>query len=707
MQLTKKILIGIIAVSLLVSCYTAFNRYKAEERNNHIEIAIDMTEFQDLAGEMGMSFEDVTQRLKYSGATSIGVQETTLKDLKERGYIAYMSLGDFMMGSYSTGTVMPLTSELQARYRKDIEKRINSKGINNRIFNYNMIIITPYKDVFDFLQSSFSDRIKIETIREGNQYAIITSQKLKNMEESGLGFFDRDLEYAKTLGFINVIPRIQNFQGITRKQIDKKILQVKKINAKTVIFAGESVLGYNADEEEYKELINYAAQEFKKNGLIAAIIEKPADDDINKGQRGIKIFSRESEYASSKVFSVEYDKQKRLKPKDYLDQWSRAIAERNVRIIYVKPIWNPEKEPIQVLKDTSEAVSQISKRVTAMGLHRKAVVGLNDIEPSCFERLVIIIGIIAGSLLLLLAFFNMSEYITYGLLVIGSLGTAALLYSTVLFNIFGDLGIKMAALLCAIVFPSLASWHLISYYKNYFSMEEKPGIGKIIMKNILVLIKAAIIAAAGGIMIAALLAESKYMLKLDIFRGVKIAFVSPMIIFLLLYIKYIGLYSDKDGNPISISLQLKKIFNTSVTIKYAVAGLIVLTAVAVLLMRSGNAPATMSSDIELRFRAILENIFIARPRSKELISFPLLMLLIYSYVNRNKTLAFLSLFAGVVGLADIVNSFSHIRMSLLMAVLSTSYSVFFGIMFGAVLIIILNVINNRYFKNTGIRGEIH
>jgi len=703
--MTKKILIGIIAISFLISCYTVLHRYRAEERNSHVEIAIDMTEFQDLSGELGIKFEEITKELKYSGATSIGVQEATLKDLKDRGYIAYMSLGDFMMGSYTMGTVIPGSNELQAKYREEIANRINSKGLNNRAFNYSMIILTPYKDVSDFLRNSLSERMKIEpTIQLGNQYVIITKQKLKNMEETGLGFFEKDLEYAKKLGFMNVIPRMQNFQGITQKQIDKKIAQIKKIGASTVIFAGENVLGYNADEENHKDIIHYAAQKFKQSGLVAAIIEKPADEDVDKGQRGIRIFSSESEYTSSKVFSVEYDKQKRLKPKDILDQWARAIAERNARIIYVKPFWNTDKESIQVLKDTSDTVSQLSKRINAMGLIRKTVVGLNDVKPSYFERLIIIIGIIAGLLLLLLAFFDINEYIISGLLIVGSFGTAAVLYSTVLFNIFGDLGIKAAALVCAIVFPSLGVWYLIAQYKKYSEIEENPKLNVIIRRSAVMLVAAAIIAGVGGTMIAGLLAESKYMLKLDIFRGVKIAFVSPMILFLLLYIKHIGIYSDKDEKPLGISLQLKKIFNTSVTIKYALAGLVVLSMVGILLLRSGNAPAAMASALELRFRAILENIFVARPRSKELIAFPLLMFLTYAYVNKNKTLAFLSLFAGVVGLADIVNSFSHIRMSVLMAILSTSYSVVFGIIIGIILLLLWGIIDNKYFKN---RGEIH
>lgn len=705
--MTKKILMAVIAVSLIVSCYTAYHRYKEENRNNHVEIALDLIEFQDLAGEIGMSFEELTSRLKYSGATSIAVPEATLKDLKDRGYIAYMPLGDFMMGAYSVGTVMPVSSEIQAKYRKEIADRINSKGLNNRAFNYSMVIITPYKDVFDFLQHSLSARMKIETVQAGNQYAVVTKQRFKSMEEVGLGFFERDLEYAKNLNFINIIPRIQNFQGITKKQIDEKVGQVKKYGAATVIFAGENVLGYNADEKTHKDIIHYAAQKFKQNGLVTAIIEKPADEDVDKGQRGIKIFSRESEYASSKVFSVDIDKSKRLKPKDIIDQWSRAIAERNARIIYVKPIWNTDKESMQILKDTSEAVSLLSKRINAMGLHRKAVVGLNDVKPSYLERLIIIIGIIAASLLLVLAFFEINEYIIFGLLIAGSFGSAAVLYSTFLFNMVGDLGIKMAALLCAVVFPSLAVWYLVSLNKDYLETNEKPKLSKIILKNIRAIIIAAFIAGIGGIMIASLLAESKYLLKLDIFRGVKIAFISPVIIALFLYIKHIGIYSDKDGNPISISLQLKKIFNTSVTVKYVLAGLIALAVVAVLLLRSGNAPAVMSSDLELRFRAILENIFIARPRSKELIAFPLLMLLIYSYVKQNKNLSFISLFAGAIGLADIVNSFSHIRMSLVMAVLSTGYSLVFGIISGAVLVVTWDMIANKYFKNIEIRGEQH
>ncbi len=702
-----KILIIIIAISVLFSGLVLYDRHKAESRMNNIEIAIDMTDFQNLAGEAGMSFDTLAGQLINHGATSIAVHEATLDGLKDQGRIAYMSLSNLLADYYSTGTRIPVAEELVSRYGEIIEKR--------EAGNYS-IIITRDRFLADFLYSALYKRTggNIERIDKDDSYAVVVKQRLRNLNAVGLGFLERDLAYAKRQGFVNLIPRMQNYQGIDEKNIDSKIAQVKRpeYGVSTVVFAGDTVLGYDAAHEEDPHILKYAAKRFHENGLITAILEKPAEEDINKVQRGIRTFSRTSLFSSTKVYSIEFmDSRKTLDPRDVVEQWSRAIAERNVRIIYVRPILNPYKGPVENLNDTLEAVDSIAERVKQMGFERYTVKGLGIIYPSPHERFIIFIGILAGGILLLMSLVPLKNYLVYSALGVSVLGSIGLLVLDIYYDIFntviGDLIVKSAALSAAIIFSSLAAAYLIAVYKKYSRQEEKIVLSKVILKSILTLIVAAGIALVGGLFVASLLAESKYILKLDIFRGVKLAFISPLIIFIVLYIKNIGIYIDKDDNPINLTLQLKKLLNTSVTVKYVLAGAVIFVGLMVLIMRSGNAPAGFSLEIERELRAFLETVFIARPRSKELLAFPILMLLVYASIRRYKIISFFIMIAGIIGLADIVNTFSHIRMSLEMAALSTVYSLTFGILSGTVLIIFLNFVEPRIMKFLDARRETH
>jgi len=695
----KKVLLLIISISILVSGYVLFQRYSVEKRINKVEIVADMNDFQDLAGEVGTNFNDLAKELSNNGVTSIAVHEVTLQDLKNRGYIACMPLSDLIMGYYSTGIRVPVTQNIIEKYGQ----KINAREVNNY-----SVVITQDKFMFSFLSDALDKRTggKIEKIEDETSYAIIIKNKLRNLNYIGMGFLQRDLDYAKGLGFVNLIPRIQNYKGIDEKDIETKINQIKHYKVSTVIFEGDQVLGYDVNEDSKQEMLKYAAKRFKEEGLITAIIEKPAEEDINKVQRGIRTFAKVSGYTSTKVFSAEISKQN--DQRTIVEQWSRAIAERNVRIIYIRPMYNGFKDGAQNLEDNLESIKEISQRVKNMGYERYIVKGLGDTFPLGYLRLIIISGVIAGGLLLLLNFIKLKEYIIYGLLLLGTAVSAIVILSNNLYNgTIGDLFIKVFTLAAAIIFPSLASAYLIRVYSINSKLQQKQTLIKVIIKSAAVGLAAVGIAVVGGLMVASLLAESKYMLKLDIFRGVKFAFVTPMVIFVVLYITKIGIYSDKDENPINVSLQLKKLLNTSVTVKYVLVGTIVFAGIIVLLLRSGNAASGLSFGMEKNFRTLLETVFVARPRSKELFAFPILMLFVYASLNRYKILSFFIMLISIIGLTDVVNSFSHIRMPLKMAVMSTVYSLSFGILTGIVLLIIWNLIKEKVLKNYEARRETH
>ena len=114
----------------------------------------------------------------------------------------------------------------------------------------------------------------------------------------------------------------------------------------------------------------------------------------------------------------------------------------------------------------------------------------------------------------------------------------------------------------------------------------------------------------------------------------------------------------------------------------AVAGLLVLVVGVYYIRRTGN---TMSvSERELALRNLLENLLIARPRTKELlIGWPCAMLFVWS-LRRGMNLLPLLFGGGMsIGLVSVVNTFLHIRTPFLLSLLRTGWGLLFGLLLAA------------------------
>ena len=185
-------------------------------------------------------------------------------------------------------------------------------------------------------------------------------------------------------------------------------------------------------------------------------------------------------------------------------------------------------------------------------------------------------------------------------------------------------------------------------------------------------------------------------MKLDTFSGVKLSFLLPLVFFAGAFILKLGVFEDKEGKPLDIWLQINKLINTTVTVKYVIAAGVILLGLLIVVLRSGNTSA--ASSIELAFRSMLEKYLIARPRTKELIAFPILMLVILCANYKNKALFFLTAAVGMIGIEDIVNSFCHLRMPVLITTLSSTYSLIFGIIIGSIVLIVIKKLININWK---------
>lgn len=670
----KRGLLGIVIIGIIVAGFQIALRIAKEQRHNVVEICADLDGFQDLAYKMNDTIDNVAKRLRNAGVNSIAVSEASLTKLENEGRVL---LYDGNNMSYLSGNNTYVSLLRMKEYIQN----------NNLKYSNISVIMTREENIYKFLKKAFEARYPglVYTVEEG-QYAILIELPMNSIKSVGLGIMEEDLVMAKTLGFTNIIPRIENYSTLTIEQVDEIYEQLKKYKIKTIIFAGSQVLGFDNEDKEF-EKTQYIGDKFSAQGqeIITAILEKPAETNLETVQRGINKLAYYSKYVNTKVYSIDEAQLAKLSVNDMVEQWGRAISQRNVRLIYLRPLNINYKSKIENFEDTLTAVSDIVERIEYMGMENGTARALGIVQQRSVIQLVIVVSIICSVVVTLLYFVKERKWI-YILTGISILIVCVTYLYNPIYERFGDLVNKIFAFISACLFPSISSIYLIEVYDKYSKSKEMKCF-EIIKKSIVVMLIAVVIAAIGGLFIGAILSDSKYILKLDTFRGVKLSFILPLVFFVGTFVLKLGIFNDKEGKPLSLWLQSNKLINTTVTVKYVIAVVVIFAALMIVLLRSGNNLVSSVSSIELIFRNLLEKYLVARPRSKELIAFPILMLVTFLANRNNKQYYFLSVLVAMIGIENVVNSFCHLRMPVLVTLLSTTYSLIFGIVVGSIIII--------------------
>lgn len=683
MKKIKNVLIVIMAVGLALATFQISLRILSEQRNTVVEIVADYEDFSDIALETGMTKQEMANELISAGVTSIAISEESLADMKEDGKILM----------YSGVDLKYINVHFNNEYY-NVAFSVKAYLDDNSIPYSNVTLVMGDNfETYNFLENSFETRFKDLTVsfKEGNIFCILINRSMDKVKKTGLGLTNEDFEEAKSLGFNNIIPRIENHEGITTNEVDALYTQLKKYKVRTVIFAGVTVFGQNYQDED-GEMLKYIGDKFssKDAEIITAIIEKPAETDLETVQRGINKLAKYSKYVNTKVFSTDAAQLQKLTYDGLAEQWGRAISQRNVRVIYVRPLAKAEKTVTENFENTLNAVKEIKGRIKHMGMSLGNAKGFGTIKQNRYLQMGMAIGVVSAGFLLLLLIWDGDKLkkfnkAIWALLGISAFGIVCAYCVPYIYENFGDLLNKIIALLASVVFASIAGVVLIDLTCGKFLKGTSN-----IKRGILILLISAFIAVVGGVYIGAILSDSKYVLKLDTFRGVKISFLLPLLVWGFAYVLKVGLFKDEKGNPLPLFTQCDMLFKTSVTVKYVAITGVVLLALAVIVMRSGNTMTSTAGTFELMFRNFLEKYLVARPRTKELIAFPVLFLVPYLASLKNKEWCFLAMGVSMIGIENVINSFCHIRMPVLITSLSTIYSLIFAIIIGSICIVIID-----------------
>jgi hypothetical protein len=129
---------------------------------------------------------------------------------------------------------------------------------------------------------------------------------------------------------------------------------------------------------------------------------------------------------------------------------------------------------------------------------------------------------------------------------------------------------------------------------------------------------------------------------------------------------------------------LQRFLDQPVLVRFAALGFVGLIFMAVWMARTGNEPGVGVSDLELKFRALLEQALVARPRTKEfVVGHPAFLLAGFLAVKGHPAWAVPLILLGMVGQTSMLNTFCHIHTPLALSVLRTFNGLWLGVLIGA------------------------
>ncbi|MCL5781567.1 MAG: DUF5693 family protein [Firmicutes bacterium] len=623
---------GVLVIAVLAAAHVAFwQRYMVEKDHNQVQLSLNYDEVTSLAGLKGLSAVEGLKEFKKHGITGVVLREPMLEDLRLAGDIQIYT-GQGLVNLQSSHTAPVWLSSL-------LEKTTLVKS--------NTYILTFDKEIYEQLRTQMSAKLaSVKTLAvDDSTYVIETTAPYIAIKELGAGFTRYSITDVQQAG-MTVILQIRTWPGATQQSIDKVFASYRDIPGVSAVMFNEDTL------PGYPSLLPELAAQIEE--MHVPLVQVEFFPQFGFTKVGFLLDKN-----VVRLHTIPQNELKRLSPGEALDRYTLAAAERNHRILLIRPFLTGG----DLLERNTQFIDQLSSRLAGEGLK---VGTASDLPPVPVSRplvLIIGLGVIAGGLLLL-------EKLR-GDRLVPTVGAASVLLWVAVLYFDLVLARKLMSLVSVIIFPTLA---LISYVKREGL---SPGAA------VWCFIKISLFSLLGALFMVGMLADAAFMLKLDQFAGVKLAHVIPLLVVLL----YFSLVVAKGA---ALPEKVKGLLNQPVLLGVALAGALMAVAMIVYVARTGNEAMTVSG-LELQFRSLLDQILGVRPRTKEfLLGHPALLLVLLFGYRDNRFLPLLLL--GAIGQASLVNTFAHIHTPLLVSLMRAFHGIWLGILLGLAVYFLIKLV---------------
>jgi len=620
---------AILTLAVLLGAYLGFMRYRQEVQNRTVELVIDLNDLKKMAAYEKKPLSPILDQVRKLGISGIGVFEETLPDAGVMGEIYYADGSGIMR-------------------EKDLIPAFSSLVKNNRIKAGRTYLYISEPAAKQRIYSQLRWAVGEGAIRFLTPNVIEVEEVESELRPLGLGISELQQKYLTEKGFW-IIPRVWNDPHYNAKNMEAKVSGLKDFDC--LIFDGEELLGY-------KDAIPDLASALKKYKIDYGYVEIVKQDGDNRLK---KMMGRQT----IRVHSVPKDELKKITKEEALDRFVRAVRERSVRLIYLRPFLPPQIEEPPVEYNLAY-LEELTNKLEGAGYRLGKAEENGDFQLKGWQIVLLGAGVIIGALFLLNYFIILPLWFIYLVLVIGIfamlLGGAA--KQALLLQ-------KYLAFTAALVFPSYA---VIATFSKQWEKSFQNALYMVI--NILTE------TAIGIFLMIGLLADFRFMSGIETFPAVKIALILPVFI--------VGLYFLLKLGEGKLKERLLSFLDTKVSLLSVFAGLLVLGAMGVLIARSGNFVLPVPA-FEKYFRNWLEMVLFIRPRTKEfLIGYPVLFAAAFYYLRGNKTWLWLLAAIGTIAPISVYNTFSHIHTPLIISFIRTLNALVLGILFGYIVWWVLN-----------------
>lgn len=692
-------LLGVLAAAVIISVIMIAGRWQVENRNKSYDTVLDYIELEWMVEQSGHNISWWLNEFHDMGINQVGLTEENLTTLMQNPSLDV------------TATIMEKvmsSADWRSEYPAAFISGITGFGIDR----FDVLVEARGAGTCEFILNALTRRFpggSFFSYEEGDTAYILMDGTAADALYGGKGsyttsrngvFMAREELLASKLMYVSlgllpekvaviqaagmeIAPRILCYNGHNSTQYAEAVvadLERYGIVPEYMIAGGEALIGYDDGG-------SFVQDYMRRNNITIGLIETSVQRE-NIKQTGTEETTEASGYNAVRVFSVWDYVQNRYQYYGYQGAEEvenclyRAIVERNIRVLYFKPVKSTNDNHIyitdeQVYRDLFE---NLNSRLSVHGITPGRASVMENYQIPSLALLALGLGAGIGGALLPDTFLPIKRKWT--LLLAGLAAVCVVIAWRILPNSFR----LVASFANAVVFACLATaFFLAAAKRTGEKMDKGAGLLKILPRAIAILLLAVAISLAGAMMTAAPLSTAPFMLEIGIFRGVKAAQLLPLAYFCVLFISYYGLFEkNREHNRLALR-DITTALNWTIPVWGILAAGVIGLVGYYYVARTGHESDVTIPAVEMAFRNELEFLFLARPRTKEfLVAFPCVMLAVYSAVRRLPLWTALFGLAGTIGLTSVCNTFMHLRTPLYLGFARTGFSLLLGIIIGAV-----------------------